>query len=66
MPVSPDDELLTAQDLADLLKVNRQAVYWLNHNGEGPPRYRIGRELRYRRSAVNAWLESRTVTQEAR
>jgi predicted DNA-binding transcriptional regulator AlpA len=67
MPVSPADELLTVQDLADLLKVNKQAVYWMNHRGDGPKAIRINNRglLRYRRADVTAWLESREVTRKA-
>ena len=34
--------------------------------GEGPPGYRIGRHIRYRRAAVEAWLETQTDHQHMR
>ncbi len=54
--------MLGTADLAALLNVPRQAVYELNHRGNGPPRYRIGKQLRYKQSEVLAWIESRRVT----
>lgn len=33
-------------------------LYGWRHRGEGPPGYRVGRHVRYRRSAVDAWLET--------
>ena len=35
-------------------------LYQWRHRGDGPPGYRIGRHVRYRRAAVEAWLESQT------
>jgi predicted DNA-binding transcriptional regulator AlpA len=55
------DELLTAPELAPELKLTVKQLYWMNHAGTGPPYLKIGRECRYRRSDVTAWLESRRV-----
>lgn len=32
-------------------------LYRWRHNGDGPAGYRVGRHVRYRREAVEAWLE---------
>jgi excisionase family DNA binding protein len=53
-------EFLGPEDLADLLGVPVQTVYRWNYVGSGPPVIRVGRFVRYRRSAVDSWLESRT------
>lgn len=51
-------ELLTAQDLADLLHVNVQSIYDQRHRGTGPRGIRpAGGKLLFRRSDVDAWLD---------
>jgi excisionase family DNA binding protein len=47
-----NDELLTPEELAGLLKIPRDGVYRLS----GPRTVRLGRRLRFRRSDVDAWL----------
>src|SRR5262249_60471974 len=54
-------EWLGPADLAAMLNVEIASIYWLTHPGEGPPRYKIGRELRYRRSEVDEWAKTRRV-----
>ena len=52
------DDLLTAQDLADLLHRPVQSVYDMRHRGTGPRGTRpAGGKLLFRRSDVDAWLE---------
>jgi excisionase family DNA binding protein len=34
-----------------------RTIYNWRQRGEGPPAYRVGKYLRYRRSEVDAWLE---------
>jgi excisionase family DNA binding protein len=52
------DELLTAQQLADLLHVNVQSIYDQRHRGTGPRGIRpAGGKLLFRRSDVDAWLD---------
>ena len=52
------DALLDMNDLCTLLKCSRWSVYNLYRRGrKGPPAIRIGRELRWRKSAVLAWIE---------
>jgi predicted DNA-binding transcriptional regulator AlpA len=36
-----------------------RTIYNWRLRGEGPPAYRVGKYLRYRRSEVDAWLEGR-------
>lgn len=52
------DEMLTAQDLADLLHIEVTTVYDMRHRGASLPRAtRPGGKLLFRRSDVDAWLE---------
>lgn len=55
------EQMLTVSDLAELLKVEKQSVYWMNKTGRGPKRIRVGREVRYRRADVEAWLKRNEV-----
>ena len=43
-----------------MLGIPVNTLYGWRCRGEGPPGYRIGRHIRYRRAAVEAWLESQT------
>lgn len=58
--MSVTDELLTVEELASIFKLTRWTVYNLTRSrnrSEGAlPYIKIGRELRFRRSAVEAWL----------
>jgi len=53
-----EEELLTIEQVQELLKVGRTFAYSLTKSGELPT-YRVGRLLRVRRRDVNRWLEQR-------
>ncbi|MGZ6795110.1 MAG: helix-turn-helix transcriptional regulator [Nocardioidaceae bacterium] len=57
-PVSRDglEPVLTLSELAAHLAVSVQTLYDLRSQGRGPRGFRVGRELRFRRSEVDAWL----------
>ena len=52
------ERMMTLTDLAELLGVPVTTLYQWRHRGEGPPGYRVGRHVRYRRAAVEGWLET--------
>ncbi len=52
--------ILTVDELADLLRLNRKTVYELVSNGEIPAR-RVGRSLRAHRDTVLRWLSESQV-----
>lgn len=52
------ERLMSLSDLSDMLSVPVTTLYQWRHRGEGPPGYRVGRHVRYRLSAVEAWLET--------
>jgi len=54
-------EWLTTAELAEYLSEPIPTIYVWNSRGEGPPRYKVGRGLRYRRSEVDEWVKSRLV-----
>jgi predicted DNA-binding transcriptional regulator AlpA len=55
-----DNEGLVDLDwLSEFLDIPERTIYAWRQRGEGPPAYRGGRYLRYRRSEVEAWLNER-------
>lgn len=49
--------MLTLSELAALLSVTVQTLYDLHSKGRSPRGFRVGRELRFRVSEVESWLE---------
>jgi excisionase family DNA binding protein len=60
------ERLMTLQVLSEMLGVPIETLYGWRHRGEGPIGYRIGRHVRYRRSAVEEWLETQADRREHR
>jgi excisionase family DNA binding protein len=52
------DELLTPAEVAAWLQVPLSTLRIWRHRREGPPAVKVGRLLRYRTAAVEAWLEA--------
>jgi predicted DNA-binding transcriptional regulator AlpA len=52
-----DDELLTMQEVADVVRVPVATLRYWRHLGTGPRSFRIGRGVRYWRTEVFAWLD---------
>jgi len=48
---------LSLKELASELGVSCQTLYDLRSQGRGPRGFRVGRNLRFRRSEIRAWLE---------
>jgi len=51
--------MMTVEDLAEYLGIPIPTVYKQRSEGTGPPGFRIGKYVRWRRSEVDAWLESK-------
>jgi excisionase family DNA binding protein len=51
-------EFLKADEVAQLLRVDRKTIYEAARRGEVPGAIRIGRSLRFRRDAVLGWLST--------
>lgn len=51
--------LMTAAEVADELRIPLATFYAWRHRGTGPPAYRVGRHLRFRRSDIDQWLDER-------
>lgn len=54
-----DDELLTLQDVAELLEVSPNTIYYWRYQGTGPKGHKVGKRVRYWRSEVLDWLQGR-------
>lgn len=55
--LDPDpDPILTVEELARLLRLNRKTVYEAFQRGQIPGGRRIGRTIRFARAVVLAWL----------
>ena len=52
------ERLMTLPESSEMLGVPIETLYGWWHRGEGPVGYRIGRHVRYRRAAVEGWLET--------
>jgi excisionase family DNA binding protein len=50
------DELISPEELAAWLKVPVRTVYAWRYKDDGPPGFKVGRHVRYRRSDVDTWL----------
>lgn len=55
-PIPGLEPVLTTSELAAHLGVPVQTIHDLRHSHRGPRGFRVGRELRYRLSEVQAWL----------
>jgi len=53
------EQLLTIEQLADVLQIPKQTLYRWRSEGSGPRGMRVGRHVRYRRTDVEAWLDER-------
>jgi excisionase family DNA binding protein len=50
---------MTVEDLAEYLGLPVATIYKQRSEGTGPPGYRVGKFVRWRRSEVDAWLETK-------
>jgi excisionase family DNA binding protein len=57
-PFQDSERLMTLLEVSQLLGVPVATLYGWRHRREGPAGYRIGRHVRYRRAAVEAWIET--------
>ena len=53
--LSPAD-LLLLSEVAEITRRSIDTLRWLRHRGEGPPGFRMGRRVVFRRGAVMEWI----------
>lgn len=54
-----EDQLLTLQQLAELLDVSENTIYYWRYQRTGPKGHKVGRHVRYWMSDVIAWMDER-------
>ena len=54
----PDAEVYTADDLAALLQCSARHVWRLHDAGAMPPAVRVGRLVRWTKSAIASWMDA--------
>ena len=57
-PFSPP-RLLTGEEVADLLRTNRQTLRYWRHIGYGPRSFKVGRHVLYAKEDVDGWIAGR-------
>ncbi len=55
-PTDSLEPVLTLSEVAGRLCVSVQTIYDLRSQGRGPRDFRVGRQLRFRASEIDAWL----------
>jgi predicted DNA-binding transcriptional regulator AlpA len=58
------DELLSINEVADIIRVPVATLRYWRHLGSGPQSFRIGRSVRYWRTEVLQWLENQSSYQQ--
>jgi len=56
-----DDELLSIDEVAALLRAPVATLRYWRYLGTGPRSFRVGRAVRYWRGDVLAWLQEQTI-----
>jgi excisionase family DNA binding protein len=57
MTLQAGEKLMSLADVSEMLGIPVHTLYRWRYKGGGPVGYRVGRHVRYRREAVEAWLE---------
>ena len=57
MTLQAGDKLMSLTDVSEMLGIPVHTLYRWRYMGDGPVGYRVGRHVRYRREALEAWLE---------
>ncbi len=52
----PTDEVLTLKEVATLLKIAERTAYMMVQRGDLPG-FKVGGQWRFKRSAIDAWME---------
>ena len=55
--MSSVNKLMTIDEVAEYLQLPKSTIYQWRTRRDGPPGYKLGRHVRYRRSEVDAWVE---------
>jgi len=61
MGKSPGEDMLSPPDLSEEIDIPEATLAQWRSRGTGPEYMRIGRHVRYRRSAVDQWYSRQTI-----
>lgn len=53
--------MMSKQELAEMLSVSMATLNRLRADGEGPPEIKVGRQVRFIRTDVDAWLRENMI-----
>ncbi len=59
------DRLMSPNDLAGYLGVPVKSIYRWREHREGPPGFRVGRHVRFRRQDVEDWLDQQRAAEQS-
>jgi excisionase family DNA binding protein len=59
-----DDDLLLLEEVAEITRLSTSTLRWLRHKGEGPPGFKMGRRVMFRRTAVLEWIREHEQAQQ--
>lgn len=68
LPSTPDplpEDILKASYVADWIEIEEKTLAQWRWRRVGPPYIKVGHQVRYRRSDVQAWLDANTVSTTA-
>ena len=58
IPVGNDEDFLTLQEVAEILRVPVNTLRWWRQRGDGPPFFKIGRHLVTTIGDLRVWLQA--------
>jgi len=61
-PTPSNDDLLTREQAAEYLQVSVRNLDRWHAKRYGPPRCKIGRLVRYRKSSIDRWIDASEIT----
>lgn len=62
---SPEEKVLTAKELADLLDLNKNTIYELCKKKDGIPHFKVGRKYKFYSEAIRKWLLEQSFKNQA-
>jgi excisionase family DNA binding protein len=59
-----DSDLLLLEEVAEITRLSTSTLRWLRHRNEGPPGFKMGRRVMFRRTAVLEWIREHEKAQQ--
>ena len=55
---SSGDQILSPKQVSEELQIPVKTIYAWRYQGTGPPSFRAGKHLRFRRSDITSWVQA--------